>query len=182
MDENKTESTVAGADEQRSEEEVAWDQEFKDVKQMGFAESLADMAKLAVKVPVAILQMPLSIIPEETARHTRAAIRETFLAFRSLLGAVGDGIENMLADPEPTDGTWGRGPKAQAQDAAASTPTSSTDTAAPKTGGKSRRIALSDESDIPQPSTEETDSGTTTSPEEDVEATENRGLRADIDY
>jgi len=59
------------------------------------------------------------MIPDETARHARAAAREGFLALRTLFGAVGDRIEEMLQEPGTTTvdtdagavkgppGTWG---------------------------------------------------------------------------
>jgi hypothetical protein len=169
MEENKSESAVEEIDGERSEEEVAWDKEFKDDKDSGFASAIGDMVKLVVKIPVAIVQMPLSIIPEETARHTRAAFRETFLAFRSLLGAIGDGIENILAEPEKDgpDGTWGTGP---------STPPKADISSS---GGKMKRIQLSDEDDTESYS----DPTASTSDEAEEEDTgEGRGLRADIEY
>src|SRR6187431_1242369 len=131
------------AAEERSDEEVAWDKEFQEERQEeGFGSAIVDIVKLAVKVPIALLQMPLSLIPQETARHTRAAFRETFLAFRSLLSAVGDGIESVLSEPDNAgpDGTWGAGPshRASASSSASSATTSST-------GSRSRRIEWSDE-------------------------------------
>ncbi len=181
MDNNVANSNAEQAAAERSGEEVAWDQEFAEESNMGFASGIADMAKLTVKVPVAILQMPLSLIPEETARHTRAALRETFLAFRSLLGALGDGIENMLADPAenpatvsgPT-GTWGTGRSTQSK---------STSTAAASTGGRARRIELSD-SDVAGPTAMPDLSGMASldSADEEEDAGEGRGLKADIDY
>jgi hypothetical protein len=160
---------------ERSEEEVAWDKEFKEEKDLGLTSAIADLVKLAVKVPVAIIQMPMNIIPQETARHTRAAFRETFLAFRSLLGAIGDGIENMLAEPaeKPAtvrgpEGTWGTA-------RTASSATGST-TSATSTGGRLKPIEWSDDDtpDIP--------AGIGEYSEADAGDEEGRGLRADIDY
>lgn len=180
MNETEAASSNEAAADLRSEEEVAWDKEFQDDKNMSLPEAVADMLKLVVKVPVAILQMPLSIIPEETAQHTRAAVRETFLAFRSLLGAIGDGIESILADPEPTsgpDGTWGTGPKPRTQSASAPASTG------PSTGSKSKRITLSDEPDEAQPRPSEgAGAESSSAQDDDADTPETRGLRADIDY
>ncbi|HKP51412.1 MAG TPA: hypothetical protein VJ183_02040 [Chloroflexia bacterium] len=171
MEEKKSESRVEEIDGERSEEEVAWDKEFKDDKGSGFASAIGDMVKLAIKVPVVILQMPLSLVPEETARHTRAAFRETFLAFRSLLGAIGDGIENILAEPDKSvpDGTWGTGPG----------PAAPTKSETASSGGKMKRIQLSDEDGA-----ESSEDATMTMPDETEEEDtgEGRGLRADIEY
>jgi hypothetical protein len=171
---DKSESITKDSTVERSEEEVAWDKEFKEDKDLRLTSAIADLVKLAVKVPVAIIQMPMSIIPQETARHTRAAFRETFLAFRSLLGAIGDGIENMLAEPaeKPAtvsgsgpDGTWGT----------ARTASSATD-AAPPTGSKLKPIEWSDDD------TPDITSVVGESSEEELIDEEGRGLRADIDY
>jgi len=162
------------AAEERSDEEVAWDKEFQDEKQEGLGSAIVDIVKLAVKVPIALLQMPLSLIPQETARHTRAAFRETFLAFRSLLSAVGDGIESALSEPDNAgpDGTWGAGPshRAASSSSAGSATTSST-------GSRSRRIEWSDEE-----TTESGDAAEAIEGEEEGEGDETRGLKADIDY
>lgn len=178
MNENVPKGNVDEAAGERSEEEVAWDKEFKDEYQdSSFASALGDMVKLAIKIPAAIIQMPMSIIPEETARHTRAAFRESFLAFRSLLGAIGDGIENILAEPDNTstpagpDGTWGPGrtPRPKADAPSSVTPSS----------GRAKRITLSD--DDAADSSGQTSAGDSDAADDDG-SQEGRGLRADIEY
>jgi hypothetical protein len=163
---------------ERSAEEVAWDQEFAEPKKNDFLSGVSEFAKLAVQVPVTIVTTPFRLIPEETTRHGRAALREGFLAVRSLLGAVGDGIERLLADPGEQapeaggpDGTWGTRHEARKQGGSA-------------TGGKARRIELSD-SDETSPVDMEGQAQEAISAqveEEDEEVGEGRGLRADIEY
>jgi hypothetical protein len=118
----------------RTPEELAWDDEFKEDKARNIGSDLGDALKFAVRLPGAILS---NVVPDETARHARAAARESFLALRSLLGAIGDGIEDMLAEPETSPrsatvkgppGTWG---------------TARTDTPTPIIG-KAKRIEISD--------------------------------------
>lgn len=168
---------VSSAADERSEEEIAWDKEFLEEKPESFGSALVDIVKLAVKVPLAILQMPMSLIPEETARHTRAAVRETFLAFRSLLSAIGDGVENALAEPSGPDGTWGTGPSQRRSSASPSTDTSAVSTASsPQTGSRSRRIEWSDDD------AEDGGDATRVAEGEEGEGDETRGLKADIDY
>ncbi len=109
MDEQSTQSSG------RTAEEIAWDEEFKEDRQPNLASDLNNLARFAVKLPG---ELVASLVPEETARHARAAVRESFLALRTLLGAIGDNIEDMLAEPgsasdAPTvkgpPGTWGTG-------------------------------------------------------------------------
>ena len=149
---------------ERTAEEVAWDEEFKDSERSdSVASTLGGLAALAVRIPVALVQASVELVPDETRRHTRAAARESFLAMRSLLGAMGDGIERMLTEPEdrqtrpPTTvsgppGTWGTARATRATD----------------TTSKARRISV-----------EDTDANGTSN---DGETREGRGLRADIDY
>src|SRR5437588_1619260 len=94
---------------ERSAEEVAWDQEFSDTKSSNnsAASTIADMARLAVSVPMAVMRMPMQILPRDTARHARAATLESFLAVRSLFSAVGDRIEGALRDTGSTSGVSG---------------------------------------------------------------------------
>src|SRR3954454_20135249 len=99
-------------------EELAWDKEFKEETVTHTAGSLlsdvSSMAMFAVRLPGAVVA---ATVPEETVRHSRAALRESFMAVRSLLAGVGDCIEEMLAEPEDTTGqtvqgpagTWGSG-------------------------------------------------------------------------
>jgi hypothetical protein len=154
----------------RTEEEVAWDAEFGTPggSRANYVPGVvADLAKLAVQVPVAVVQMPMALLPEDTARHARAAVREGFLAVRSLLGAIGDGIESLLADPSGDraatvagpPGTWGSGRQ---------------DTMPAKV----KRIELQDE--VSERGSGETGPGITI--DELGNSTEGRGLRADIDY
>jgi hypothetical protein len=102
----------------RSAEEMAWDDEFKNENVSYIGPDLRRLGRLAVRLPQALLEVPAALVPDETRRHARAAVRESFLAVRSLLGAIGDGIEDMLADPAPATssatvqgppGTWGTG-------------------------------------------------------------------------
>jgi len=146
---------------ERSDEEIAWDEEFAETKESNdFATTLSDLLALAIKIPVAIVQMPLNMLPPDTRRHARAAVSEGFLAARSLVGAISDGIENMLSDPSDSpapvsgpSGTWGT---------ARHSPQQSKATGGTESGSsKVKRIEFEDE---------ETPPG------------EGRGLRADIDY
>src|SRR5882672_9418741 len=98
---------------ERTAEEVAWDEEFKESRSRGMASDLGDAMRFAVRLPGALLS---GVVPDETARHARA--RESFLALRSLLGVIGDTIEDMLAEPgappnaatvKGPPGTWGTG-------------------------------------------------------------------------
>ena len=104
----------------RTAEEIAWDQEFRDDRSStsNLASDLRGLAKFAIRLPGEIIQMPMNIIPEETARHARAAVRESFLAVRSLFDAFNDRIEDVLAEPGTSKsgatvkgppGTWGTG-------------------------------------------------------------------------
>ena len=150
------------AETERSAEEIAWDQEFADTKSGNdLASTVTDLLALAVKIPLAIIQMPVNMLPTDTRRHARAAVREGFLAARSLVGAIGDGIEGMLADPSDAPapisgppGTWGTARYATApqQRAGGNEGASSS---------KVKRIEFEDEKTPPG---------------------EGRGLRADIDY
>jgi hypothetical protein len=162
----------------KSDEELSWDAEFANMdepKGSGYPAMLGDLARLIIAVPRALAQMPMAILPEETAMHARAAVREGFLAFRSLLGAVGDGIESLLAEPatRPTvsgpAGTWGSG--RHSNTSTASSP------AAIGPGGKARRIEISDEV-----SERGGGDGQPTITIDELSDQEGRGLRADIDY
>jgi hypothetical protein len=102
----------------RTPEEVAWDEEFADSNRGGVGSDLRGLLTFAVRLPVALIQVPLSMVPEETVRHARAAAFESFMAARSLFSAIGDKIESALAEPgmdtpAPTvqgpEGTWGTG-------------------------------------------------------------------------
>ena len=149
------------ADTERSAEEIAWDEEFAETKEGNdFVTTMSDLLALAIKIPVAIVQIPINMLPSDTRRHARAAVREGFLAARSLVGAIGDGIENMLADPSDSPapvsgppGTWGTARHSPQQSRASS--------GAEASSGKVKRIELEDEEAPPG---------------------EGRGLRADIDY
>lgn len=157
---------------QRSEEEIAWDAEFADMNDRSdtnVASVLGDLAKLVVQVPMALIQMPMAMLPEDTARHARAALREGFLAVRSLVGAVADGVESLLAEPSAgkppvkgPQGTWG----------SARQTTSGVGAPPP---GKVRRIEVSDE--VPESSGSDA-----RSEQGDMNLPEDRGMRADIDY
>lgn len=164
---------------ERSAEEIAWDEEFTETRRdTDVVGTLGDLARLVVQVPVAIVQMPMNMLPQDTRRHARAAIREGFLAVRSLLSAVGDGIEEILADPEgsatPTTvrsgppGTWGTAPSEQSPFATGTLSSS-----------KVKRIQLSEEEGTADAQSASTQAGT---PPEDAEPRESRGMRADIDY
>lgn len=169
----------AGAE--RSAEEVSWDEEFSNTVEGDAADSigsmLADLGQLLVQVPAAIVSMSSIMFPEDTRRHARAAARESFFAVRSLLSAVGDGIEEILTEPEeggvkaqkPTvsgpAGTWGTARAGRASRG------SSTDKEA-------RRIEISDSGNDPAT----TNDVSTNGPTEDGDMPESRGMRADIDY
>ncbi len=173
MDDNTRNNSGAS---ERSEEEVSWDAEFAtmdETKENGFPTMLSDLAKLIAQIPTALVQLPMYMLPEDTAKHARAAAREGFLALRSLLGAIGDGIEDLLSD-EPTgnaaptvagpQGTWGN---ARYGSSPSSTPP-----------GRARRIEVSDEV-----SERSGGQGEPTITIDDLpQQQEGRGLRADIDY
>jgi hypothetical protein len=102
----------------RSEEELAWDEEFRNEGSGYGSADLRRLGRMAVRVPLALLEVPGAMVPSETRKHARAAAREGFLAMRSLLGAIGDNIEEMLAEPSSASstatvqgppGTWGTG-------------------------------------------------------------------------
>src|SRR5260370_35443182 len=99
---------------ERSDEELSWDAEFADMDEprtTSYTAMLADLAKLIVQVPAAVIQMPMALLPEETARHARAAAREGDLALRSPLPAIGGGNGKVLpTQPAPT--TTPTGPRA----------------------------------------------------------------------
>lgn len=174
LNEEKTNS----ADE-RSEEEISWDAEFADMeepKSPGVTGTLADLAKMIAQVPAALVQLPMALLPEDTQKHARTALLEGFLAVRSLLDAVGDGIEGALggqssggskAAPYGPEGTWGT-----RRYGSSSTPP-----------GKAQRIEVQD-------GVEEAGGGDGTSRKitiddlgsDEGEAEEGRGMRADIDY
>jgi hypothetical protein len=146
---------------ERSAEEIAWDEEFADVRGGNdFTTTVSDLLALAVKIPIAVIQMPINMLPTDTRRHARSAVREGFLAARSLVGAIGDGIENMLADPSDSPapvsgppGTWGS--------ARHGSQYSKSGGDAGASSSKVKRIEFEDEEAPPG---------------------EGRGLRADIDY
>jgi hypothetical protein len=126
---------------------------------------LSEAAKLTVQVPSAVASMAASIFPQDTRKHARAAVREGFLAVRSLLGAVADGIESALSERDTSGstrqpltvsgpaGTWGT----------ATTGASSTSSG----GARARRIEIAD---------------TGPAGDEEDDAPDERGLRAEIDY
>ena len=128
---------------ERTAEEVAWDQEFAGGKRSSLGSDLRDLLVFAARLPGALIQVPLSMLPEETTRHARAAALESFLAVRTLLSAIGDNIESMLAGTDATQtrpptvqgpaGTWGTGRPAPRT----SSPTASS-------SGKVKRIELGD--------------------------------------
>ena len=168
MDERYTDTPAAGA---RSAEEAAWDEEFNSTTaRTGVGSTLGEVAKLSVQVPGAVASMTASMFPQDTRRHARAAVREGFLAVRSLLGAIGDGIESALSDKDAPGttrqplstsgpaGTWGTAP-------------SSTGPLA--TGTRARKIEIADLDSTP--------AATPLGDDED-DAPDERGLRAEIDY
>lgn len=175
-------NTQTGAE--RSAEEVAWDEEFSTPSKNtadSIGATLADLGQLLVQVPAAIISMSNVMFPEETRRHARAAARESFLTVRSLLGAVGDGIEDLLAESGEGDhkpqkatvsgpaGTWG-------------TTKAGGGTSGSTAGNKSRRIEISDTE--AGATTSDSGSGAAQQPSsaDDSDLPEDRGLRADIDY
>jgi len=161
----------------RSDEELSWDAEFADMDEprtSSYTAMLADLGRLIVQVPAAVIQMPMGLLPEDTARHARAAAREGFLALRSLLAAVADSIESVLAEPSgkastPTvagpTGSWGTAPHGNTSSASSPIPP-----------GKARRIEISDEV------SERSGDGQPSITIDDLGEQEGRGLRADIDY
>lgn len=163
---------------QRSEEEIEWDAEFANMEEPregavgGTLGTLGDLAKMLAQLPAALVQLPMAVLPEETQKHARAALREGFLAVRSLLTAVGDGVEGVLGgqggEKKPRysgpEGTWGSG-----RYGGSSTPP-----------GKVQRIEVQDE-------VSEAGGGDGSGKHITIDdlgdgTEEGRGLRADIDY
>jgi hypothetical protein len=174
MEEPIMDDQVKNPEIERSDEEIAWDEEFAETRRdTDVVGTLGDLARLVVQVPIALVQMPMNMLPQDTRRHARAAVREGFLAVRSLLSAVGDGIEEILAEPvgsgTPTTvrsgppGTWGTAPSEQSPFATGALSSS-----------KVKRIELSED--------EGTGGGGSNTSTEDAEPRESRGMRADIDY
>jgi len=161
-----------GSPYERTQEEVSWDAEFanmNDKRGSGYPRLLNDMTRAMTRVPGAVARMPMDVIPDETTMHARAAVREGFLAIRSLLSAIADGVEGMLGEPSGNkttvsgpQGTWGSG---RHSSSASSTPP-----------GKARRIEVSDEV------SERVGEGEGTVTIDELGDQEGRGLRADIDY
>lgn len=168
MDDRYTDTQATGA---RSAEEAAWDEEFNSTRERtGVGSTVGELARLTVQVPGAVASMTASMFPQDTRKHARAAVREGFLAVRSLLGAIGDGIEDALSDKDAAastrqplttsgpPGTWGTAPSATGPLTA--------------TSSRARRIEISDLDSTP---------GAPASTDED-DAPDERGLRAEIDY
>ncbi|HST04621.1 MAG TPA: hypothetical protein VLQ48_07785 [Chloroflexia bacterium] len=161
----------------RSAEEMEWDAEFADMsepKAGGAVGNMSDLAGALLKLPAALIKLPMTLLPDDTAKHARGALREGFLAVRSLVDAVNDNIENMLTEggsAKPAvkgpQGTWGSG-------------TQVTGSLLP---GKVNRIQVEDE-------VEEMGGGDGSGKHitiddlgaNQAENTEGRGMRADIDY
>src|SRR3954466_272575 len=76
----------------RTAEEIAWDEEFRSETTRGRMADMRGAVRFATRLPGAFAEASGSIIPEEVVRHARASVREGFLAFRSLFGAISDGI------------------------------------------------------------------------------------------
>ncbi|MFL5732009.1 MAG: hypothetical protein ACJ78Q_02315 [Chloroflexia bacterium] len=101
----------------RTAEEMAWDEEFADNSRSGLGSNVRDVASLVVRIPRAMVEVATGMLPPETVRHSRAAVRESFLAVRSLVSAAADGVEEMLSDSgtsgtstvQGPGGTWGTG-------------------------------------------------------------------------
>ena len=162
---------TASSASQRSEEEMAWDAEFANMEEPkggGVAGTFESVAKTLVKLPAALIQLPMAILPEETQKHARAAVLESFLALRSLLSAVGDGIEGALSEAgdkkgayEGPQGTWGSGRYSGSP-------------------GKVQRIEVLDE--VSESGGGDGSGTRITIDDLGDDSAEGRGLRADIDY
>jgi hypothetical protein len=160
---------------ERSAEEIAWDREFNDTRD-SITATVSDLAKLAVRVPVALIRMPSVMLPPDTRRHARAAARESFLAVRSLMSAIGDRIEDMLAEPAVDTrgtvggppGTWGTARQTVYSTTTATTTTPSAPATTTSTSTRVKRIEVTEESQAPL--------------SDDEQPPQDRGLRADIEY
>ena len=125
----------------RTDEELAWEEEFKSGSNGGLGGTVRGAVRFATRLPIALVEVPLEFVPSETRRHAKAAVRETFLAVRSLFGAMADTVEGVLSDPNAVTvttvqgppGTWGT-----ARSSASST-TSST---------KVKRIQVTEEEEL----------------------------------
>jgi hypothetical protein len=172
-----TKSNTTGSASRRSEEEMAWDAEFANMeepKEGGVKGTLESVATMLVKLPAALVQLPMAILPEETQKHARAAVLESFLALRSLLSAVGDGIEGAFSeagDKKGTvrgpQGTWGSGRYSPSQGKAQRIEIQDEVSESGGGDGSGTRITIDDLGDAG---------------DENDETKEGRGLRADIDY
>lgn len=163
----------------RSAEEIAWDEEFNNTRtSRSVGNTIGELGRMTAQAPGAIASMTASMFPQDTRRHARAAVREGFLAVRSLLGAIGDSIEEALADRDDTPGS-ARTPLGVSGPAGTwGTAASTGGSTAPGTGGaRARKIEIAD-TDLSGIST--TSISETT--EEEDDAPDERGLRADIDY
>lgn len=161
----------------RSAEEIEWDAEFADMKEPkagGVIGTVNDLAIALLKLPAVLIKLPMTLLPGETARHTRSALREGFLAVRSLVDAVNDNIENMLAEDggqkpavKGPQGTWGSGTQGVGSPAPGKVTRIEVQDEVDEVGGgdgSGKHITIDDLADDPG------------------ESTEGRGMRADIDY
>jgi hypothetical protein len=57
-----------------------------------------ELLEQLVKVPGTLAQIPLQVLPEDTATHARNAATEGFAAVRSLLDVMTKGVDQVLRD------------------------------------------------------------------------------------
>lgn len=55
-----------------------------------------DLLEQLVKVPATLAQIPLQVLPEDTATHARNAATEGFAAVRTLLDSMAHGIDEVM--------------------------------------------------------------------------------------
>lgn len=59
-------------------------------------QAAGDLIEQLVKVPATLAQIPLQVLPEETATHARNAATEGFAAVRTLLDSISKGVDEVL--------------------------------------------------------------------------------------
>lgn len=86
--------------------ETEMDEEFEersaDVKEQAgrVAEALGDLTREVVKLQFSLATLPFRVLPEDTRRHSRRAMAETFRAMRSMVDEAADKLESALEGAE----------------------------------------------------------------------------------
>jgi hypothetical protein len=102
LDENK--GTPAGGTDPREELR-------QQLELMGKA--AGDLLEQLVRVPATLAQIPLQVLPEDTATHARNAATEGMKAVRTLVEGISRGVDEMMrAQGERMDAMRKQGPSA----------------------------------------------------------------------